>query len=271
MSDTPAPVLFERHGAVVTLTLNRPATGNGINVPLARALMEAAIACDEDDAIRCVVLTGAGRMFCAGGDVGGFAAAGDNAPSLLKELTAYLHMAVSRFARMGKPLVTAVNGAAAGAGFSLAILGDIALAARSAQFALAYGGIGLSPDGGSTWLLPRLVGLRRAQELALTNKRLTAEEAAELGLVTRIVDDAALASEAAALGEQLARSATGAVGRTRNLLLSSFQTSLEEQMELESRAIADASRGPEGREGVAAFLAKRKPDFTITSKGNDNG
>src|SRR3546814_2915828 len=88
MSDTPAPVLFERQGAVVTLTLNRPATGNGINVPLARALMEAAIACDEDDAIRCVVLTGAGRMFCAGGDVGGFAAAGDNAPSLLKELTA---------------------------------------------------------------------------------------------------------------------------------------------------------------------------------------
>src|SRR3546814_2618514 len=117
---------------------------------------------------------------------------------------------------MGKPLVTAVNGAAAGAGFSLAILGDIALAARSAQFALAYGGIGLSPDGGSTWLLPRLVGLRRAQELALTNKRLTAEEAAELGLVTRIVEDAALASEAAALGEQLARSATGAVGRTRD-------------------------------------------------------
>src|SRR3546814_14621137 len=114
MSDTPAPVLFERQGAVVTLTLNRPATGSGINVPLARALMEAAIACDEDDAIRCVVLTGAGRMFCAGGDVGGFAAAGDNAPSLLKELTAYLHMAVSRFARMGKPLVTAVNGAAAG-------------------------------------------------------------------------------------------------------------------------------------------------------------
>jgi 2-(1,2-epoxy-1,2-dihydrophenyl)acetyl-CoA isomerase len=264
MSDnSPLPLLFERDGAVAKLTLNRPEAGNSINVPLARALMEASIVCDEDDTIRCVLLTGAGRLFCAGGDIGGFSAAGEQIPSLLKELTAYLHMAISRFMRMGKPLVTAVNGAAAGAGFSLALLGDITLAARSAKFTLAYGGIGLSPDGGSTWLLPRLVGMRRAQELALTNKRVSAEEAAALGLVTRTVDDDALAGEAASVAAQLAGSATRALGRTRNLLLSSFSASLEEQMELEARAIAASGRDSEGREGVAAYIAKRKPDFTI--------
>lgn len=260
MSDT--PILLERAGGIATVTLNRPLVGNAIDVPLARALMEAAIACDEDDTIRCVVLTGAGKMFCAGGDVSGFASAGEAVPTLLKELTAYVHSAISRFSRMDKPLVTSINGAAAGAGFSLAVLGDIALAARSAKFALAYSGIGLSPDGGSSWLLPRLVGLRRAQELALTNKRVTADEAAALGLVTRTVDDEALAAEAAAVAAQLASSATRAIGRTRNLLLSSFGNSLEEQMELEARAIAASGRDAEGREGIAAFLAKRKPDFT---------
>ena len=149
MSGRPADgtLRFERSGGVATLTLNRPEAANAIDLGLARALMEASIACDEDDGIRCVVLTGAGRMFCAGGDVGAFAASGDQVAALLKELTAYLHMAISRFMRMGKPMVTAINGAAAGAGFSLALLGDIALASRSANFALAYGGLGLSPDG----------------------------------------------------------------------------------------------------------------------------
>jgi 2-(1,2-epoxy-1,2-dihydrophenyl)acetyl-CoA isomerase len=257
------PVLVQRAGAVATLVLNRPDVGNAIDLSLAQALMNAAIACDEDAAIRCVVITGAGRMFCAGGDVAGFASAGDELPVMLKQLTSYLHMAVSRFARMNKPLVTAINGAAAGAGFSLAVLGDIALVARSAKLALAYGGIGLSPDGGATWLLPRLIGLRRAQELALTGQRLTGEEAAAMGLVTRAVDDAALMGEAETMAAKLARGATRALGRTRALLLSSFGNSLEEQLELESRAIAAGGRDAEGREGVAAFLAKRPPDFSV--------
>ena len=257
------PILFERDGTVARLTLNRPQMGNAIDLPLAKALMEASIACDEDDGIRCVVLTGAGRMFCAGGDISGFKAAGDGVPALLKELTSYLHLAVSRFARMAKPLVTVINGPAAGAGFSLAVLGDIALAARSAHFTLAYTAIGLTPDGGATWLLPRLVGLKRAQELTLTNRRLTADEAAAMGLITRTVENEALDSEAATVAAQLSASATRALGRTRNLLLSSFGNGLEEQMELESRSIADSGRDAEGREGITAFLAKRKPDFTI--------
>jgi len=259
---TEVPLLVKQDGGIAILTLNRPDVGNAIDVPLARALMEAAIACSEDDTIRCVVLTGAGRTFCAGGDVGCFASAGSAFPSLLKELTAYLHMAIARFSRMGKPFVTAVNGAAAGAGLSLAILGDIAIAARSAKFVLAYGAIGLSPDGGSTWLLPRLLGLRAAQEFALTNKRLSADEAAAMGLVTRAVDDDQLAQEMMATALSFANSATRSLGRTRTLLLSSFGNSLEEQMELEAQAIAESGRDREGREGVAAFFAKRKPDFS---------
>ena len=255
------PLIFGREGSVARLTLNRPRIGNALDLSLARALMEAAIRCDEDETIRCVVLTGAGKLFCAGGDIGSFAEAADNIAGLLKQLTAYLHMAISRFARMGKPLVTVVNGHAAGAGLSLAILGDIVLAARSAQFTLAYCGIGLSPDGGSTWLLPRLIGLRQTQELALTNKRIPAEEAARLGLITRVVDDEALAADAQFTVKALASSATQALGATRHLLLSSFETSLETQMELEARAIAAASRTAEGREGQAAFLAKRSPTF----------
>jgi 2-(1,2-epoxy-1,2-dihydrophenyl)acetyl-CoA isomerase len=256
-----APLRFERRGALAVLTLDRPSVGNAIDMPLARALMEASIVCDEDDTIRCVILTGAGKLFCAGGDVAGFTRAGDAVPSLLKELTAYMHMAIARFARMPKPLLCVVNGAAAGAGFSLAILGDIVLAARSAKFSLAYGAIGLSPDGAATWLLPRLVGLRRAQELMLTNKRIDADEAATLGLITRAVDDAALAAEADATADLLIKAATKAIGRTRQLLLCSFGNSLETQMELEARSIAEAARGAESREGVAAFIARRPPDF----------
>lgn len=262
MSGTENPLLFAREGGIARLTLNRPEVGNSINVPLARALMEAAIECDEDDGIRCVLLTGTGKLFCGGGDIGGFAAAGSRIPALLKELTAYANSAVSRFSRMGKPMITAVNGPAAGAGFNLSLLGDIVLAAQSAHFTVAYTAIGLSPDGGTTWLLPRLVGLRRAQEWALTNKRVFAPEALEAGLVTRVVEDAALAGEADRLAAQLAGGAVQAMGRTRNLLLDSFSNPLELHMEQEARSIAAAGRGAEGREGIAAFLARRKPDFS---------
>lgn len=262
MTDAQAPLLFERDGAIARLTLNRPTAGNAIDMDLGRALMAAAIQCDEDASIRCVVLTGVGRLFCAGGDVGSFASAGDGLPALLKELTAYVHMTVSRLARMEKPLICAINGPAAGAGLGLAILGDLVLAARSSHFTSAYTAIGLTPDGGSSWLLPRLVGQRRAQELMLTNRRVTAPEAADMGLVTRVVEDADLAAETTALAQQLCAGATRALGRTRSLLLTSLTATLETQMEIEARGIADSARGAEGREGVAAFVQKRKPDFS---------
>jgi 2-(1,2-epoxy-1,2-dihydrophenyl)acetyl-CoA isomerase len=163
---------------------------------------------------------------------------------------------------MRKPLVTAINGPAAGAGISLAILGDLALAAKSANFTVAYTAIGLTPDGGLTWLLPRLIGLRRTQELMLTNRRVTSDEAATLGLVTRVVIDNELATEVQATASNLALSATKALGETRRLLLGSFQSAFEAQMERESRTIANAACTQNGREGIRAFIAKRKPDFS---------
>lgn len=260
-------LIYERDGAVARLTLNRPQVGNAFDQPLARALMEAAIDCDEDDTVRCVLITGAGKLFCAGGDVGAFSQQGDALPRFLKEISTYLHAAIARLARMNKPLVTAVNGPAAGAGLSLAILGDIVLAAPAAHFTAAYTGIGLSPDGGLTWLLPRLVGLRRAQEICLRNRKIAAAEAAELGLITRVVAQDTLADQAAGLAQELSRSATSALGATRRLLLDSYSTPIETQMELESRSIAAQGRTGEGREGVAAFIGKRRPDFMENSNG----
>jgi len=261
-SSTSSVLLLERTGSIATLRLNRPQVGNALDVPLARALMEAAIACDEDEGIRCVVLTGAGRMFCAGGDVASFGAAGDTIPLLLKEITTYLHAAITRLAHMSKPLLTVINGPAAGAGLSLALLGDIAIAARSAHFTAAYTALGLSPDGAATWLLPRFVGLRKAQELTLLNTRVTADDALSLGMITRVVDDADLQGEVQSMSDRLAQAATPALGRVRNLLLDSFGASLEAQMEAEARSIADLSRTAHGREGIAAFVAKRKPQFS---------
>jgi 2-(1,2-epoxy-1,2-dihydrophenyl)acetyl-CoA isomerase len=256
------PLLIDRDGPIATLTLNRPDTGNAINMDLGKALMHAAISCDEDPSVRCVILRGNGQRFCVGGDLTSFAASGQSIGASLKELTAYLHSAIARLARMEKPLITVIQGAAAGAGLSLAALGDIALAARSAQFTPAYTAVGLTPDGGLTWLLPRLVGLRLAQELILENRRLTAAEAAELGLVSRVVADEELTAHSRQVAERLARSATSAIADVRRLLLSAAHSSLETQMEYEARSIANAARHAHGREGISAFLDKRKPNFS---------
>ena len=257
-----APILFERDGAIARLTINRPDAANALDMPTGRALVEAAIECDTNPEIRCVTLTGAGRMFCAGGDIGVMAQAGDKVGAVVGELANIIHMAMARFARMNKPMVNLINGSAAGAGFGLALSGDIVLAARSAKFQAAYAALGVSPDGGLSWLLPRLVGLRRAQEIIITNRRIEAEEAAAIGMITRVVDDEELAEEGARTAAALAAGATRAIGAMRTQLLGSFETSWETQLEIEARGIGAAIGGPEGREGVAAFLAKRKPDFT---------
>lgn len=258
-----AHVLFSVDGPVATIKLNRPEVGNAIGLPLARALLEAAIRCDHDPAIRCVVLTGNGRLFCAGGDLAEFRTAGDGIPGYLSELAGILHLAISRLMRMPKPLVVLVNGPAAGAGLSLAIMGDIVLATRSAHFTPAYGAVGLSPDGGLSWLLPRFIGMRRAQEMIVANRRVAAVEAGSIGLVTRVVDDDALASEGAKLVQSLVASATQAIGATRRLLLETYENGLEAHLEKEARSIAALSSGPEVREGVAAFSEQRKPNFCL--------
>lgn len=254
-------LLCERDGGVARLTLHRPDAANAIDLALGRALMEETLRLDEDPSVRAVLLTGAGRMFCAGGDLRAFADAGDRVPALLKELTTYLHAALSRLARMRAPVIAAVQGPAAGAGMSLACAADLVLAGDRATFTMAYTRAGLTPDGSSTWVLPRVVGVRRTLELMLTNRTLSAAEAAEWGLVSRVVPSDDLPGEAERLARSLAEGPTEAFGATKKLLLLSASQAFEAQMELEARAIADAARTADGREGIAAFLAKRAPAF----------
>jgi 2-(1,2-epoxy-1,2-dihydrophenyl)acetyl-CoA isomerase len=247
-------------GGVASIVLDRPDAANAFDLEFGRELMSVAIRCDEDPAVRAVVITGRGRFFSAGGDLEAFADA-QNIGALIKELTTYAHAALSRFRRMDAPVITAVNGAAAGVGFGLAVAGDLVLAAESAVFTLGYSAAGLVPDGGSTFVLPRLVGARRAMEMMLTNRRLTAEEALEWGLVTRVVPDDLLVEEAMELARTLAEGPTCAFGAIKRLLLDGAAGTLETQMELEARAIAKAAASRDGQEGIAAFLEKRHPTF----------
>ena len=255
-------LLYDVEGGVGRITLNRPKAANAIDLQTAKDLMDAALCADEDPAVRVVVIAAAGRMFCAGGDLASFEKAGDATPALLKELTMHLHAAISRFARMDAPVIASVGGAAAGAGMSLVCATDIALCAESAKFTMAYTNAGLTPDGSSTYYLPRVIGPRRSLELMLTNRRLDAAEALEWGIVNRVVPDDDLATETDALAARLASGPTGAFGVTKRLVLGSFDQSLESQMELEARGIADASRTADAKEGIAAFFEKRKPTFT---------
>lgn len=255
------PVIVSRDGPVARIMLNRPDAGNAIDMALAIALAAAATDVASDPAVRCVVLTGAGRLFCAGGDVGAMAAAGDDAPRFLRKLADTLHGAIDTLSAMPKPLLVVVNGPAAGAGLSLALLGDVVIASRSAHFTAAYTGIGLTPDGGMSWLLPRLVGLRKAQAMILTNERIGADEAERLGLVTRSIGDDELPATIAALTDRLVAAPTAALGAARRLLLDAATSTLRDHLDREAAAIAAAGGRDEAREGVAAFTARRRPDF----------
>lgn len=261
-------VLLTRNAGIARITLNRPEAGNAFNQPMAEALLASALEVANDPEVRVVTLTGAGRMFCVGGDVGDFAANADRIAEFLARLAGTLHQALAQFAAMKKPLVTLVNGPAAGAGMSLAIGGDIVLAAPEAHFTAAYGGIGLTPDGGMTWTLPRLVGMRQAQDIIVTNRRVKADEAQALGLVTRITDEGRLEAEGAALASDLASRAVGAMGQARWLIQTGMTEGFVAQMDRELQSITAAGESAEGREGVQAFLDRRKPDF---QGGNTNG
>jgi 2-(1,2-epoxy-1,2-dihydrophenyl)acetyl-CoA isomerase len=254
-------IIFEVKAQVAFVTLNRPEAFNGLNLAVGKELMHAAIRCDESPEIRAVVLTGAGKAFSAGGDLKFFAGYGDQLSVVLKEMTVYCHAAASRLIRMDKPLITAVNGAAAGMGMSFAISGDIILAAESASFTAAYTAAGLSPDGAMTYLLPRMIGLTRAREMMMTNRRLKAQEALEWGLVNKVVLDGELLKEAESLAKFFANGPTRSFGMVKKLLNESFSATLETQMEQEARGISEMARTIDGIEGVNAFVGKRRPLF----------
>jgi 2-(1,2-epoxy-1,2-dihydrophenyl)acetyl-CoA isomerase len=257
-----ATITFSIEAGIARVVLNRPDAANALNLDLARDLARAALICDNDPSVKVVLLTATGRMFCAGGDLKAFATFGEQTGVKIKELADELHKAISVFARMSPVLVIAVNGTAAGAGFSLALTGDYVIAAESAKFTMAYTRAGLTPDGSSTYYLPRLVGLRKAQELMLTNRTLTAHEASDWGLITRVCPDETLQQEALAIAAELAAGSRSAQGVVKKLLLCTLRNGLEEQMEIEGREIAHAAASPDGKEGIAAFVGKRKATFS---------
>jgi 2-(1,2-epoxy-1,2-dihydrophenyl)acetyl-CoA isomerase len=254
-------VTCELDSGVATIRLNRPDAGNALSASLAEQLFEHVQDVAGNPLVRCVLVTAAGRFFCVGGDVKGMQQAGARVGELVDDLTRPLHGAIGLLLRMDKPLVVAVNGPVAGGGLGLALTGDIVLAAASAHFSMAYSGIGFSPDGATTWLLPRLVGLRLAQEMALTNRRLSSHEAVSSGLVTRLVADEALADEALRIARQLAGGPVAAFAATRRLLLASDLASPEVQMKAEAQSVRRQAEGPEGKEGLTAFMEKRVADF----------
>ncbi|MBW2094342.1 MAG: enoyl-CoA hydratase [Deltaproteobacteria bacterium] len=254
-------LLFDVQKNVGHITLNRPEAANAINLELSKDLMKALMQCDEDPLIRAVLIKGAGPLFCAGGDVKGFAEKGEDLPHYHKQVTVHLHSAMSYLVRMDPPVVAAVHGSAAGAGMSLACACDMTLAAESTRFMMAYTKIGLTPDGGATYTLSRVVGVKRTLELALTNRLLSAEEALQWGIVTRVVPEKDLIQEATALAESLAAGPTKAFGATKRLVQSGLTESFEGQMKHESRSIAEMSRTADAREGISAFVAKRAPNF----------
>ena len=253
-------VHVETRGPVALIRLNRPESANTINLQTAMDLLAAAMTCARNNNVRAVVLTGAGRNFCFGGDLHAIASEGVDG-GYLRELTGYLHSAISHFVRMDPPVIAAVNGTAAGAGVGLTAMADLAICGASSKFNLAYTGVGLTPDAGTSLLLPRVIGARRTMELLLLNRPLLASQALEWGLVNEVVEDDNLLNRAMELAGQLADGATGAFGQTKRLVAHSLGT-LESHMTLESETIASQASTVDGVEGIRAFLEKRKPDFS---------
>lgn len=254
-------VSVELRGRVGVVTLNRPDNANVLNLAMGRELLEAAIACGKHPEVRAVVLTGAGKHFCFGGDLRGMMAEGAAVDAYLRELTSFLHQAISHFVRMDAPVIAAVNGTAAGAGVGLVAMADLAICARSAKFSLAYTGVALTPDGSTSFFLPRLIGSKRAMELILTNRPLTADEALSWGLVNRVVEDSACLEESMRLADSLAAGPVRAFGKAKRLVAGA-SGALEAHLVLESETIAQQAISSEGQEGIRAFLEKRKAQYT---------
>ncbi len=246
---------------VARIVLNRPDQLNAFNEQLHQELADALITLQADDAVRCLLITGAGRGFCAGQDLGAVDLDSDTGIDLGASLERYYNPLVKRIAGMNIPVIAAVNGVAAGAGANFALCCDIVIAARSASFIQSFSKIGLVPDCSGSWFLPRLVGPARAMALALTGDRIDAETAADWGLIWKVVDDDELVSTTEQLAQQLAQGPTASLALTKRLLSQSWQNGLDAQLDLERDFQRALSSSNDFREGVRAFTEKRKPEF----------
>ena len=259
MSET---VKVEKAGAIAKLVLNRPAAYNALDAEMVEALATSLTTLARDDTVRGLVITGAGKAFCSGGDLRWVTAHPQGAAGAFHALAARFHLAVLEIRRMAKPVVAALNGVAAGGGFSLALACDFRVMAESAALRQAYTASGLSIDGGGTFTLPRLVGGARALEIVAFDPPIPARQALEWGLATKVVAVGAVVDEAVALAARIAAGSLHSYGLSKRLLGDAFDTPLEAQLEREREALAACGAHADGQEGLRAFGEKRKPSFS---------
>ena len=249
-------------GGIATVTLNHPEVMNAISVDMLEGLGEAMdFVEDKANGVRCVVLTGAGKGFCAGANLQGRNTGAGSKRGAGAVLESHYHPLLRRIRHLHCPIVTAVNGVAAGAGMSVALMGDLVFAAKSSYFLQAFRRIGLVPDAGSTYILPRKIGVARAMELSLLGEKLPAETALQWGLINRVYDDGALMEETRKIATELANGPTVSLGLIRGLYWDSPENSFEEQIDLEFRTQRLAGATADFKEGVTAFLEKRPAKF----------
>lgn len=254
-------VLYEAKGAVAHITLNRPEQMNAMNLELIDGLA-AAMEKARDPEVRAVVLQANGRCFCAGGDIRAFNRFIDEGTTIPTAMPDRLHEMVETMRNLEKPILASVQGPAAGAGAPLALACDLVVAAEEAIFNFAYARIGLTPDGSSTYFLPRHVGMKKAAEIFMMIPTYTAKEAMELGLVNWVVPGAELVSKTEDIAKQLSEGPTAAFGRLKTLMNATYDNTLRDQLALETRMICDSSTTADFREGIKAFLGKKTPQFT---------
>ena len=258
MSDT---IAIKRHGTIAEVDLNRPESYNAFNLEMVTALAKHMTQLATDDSVRGIVLTGRGKAFCAGGDLKWAVRFSPGHSAAFHTLASQFHLAVVEIRRMNKPVIAALNGVAAGAGFSLALVCDFRIMEKSALLRQAYTSNGLSIDGGGTFTLPRIVGLARALEIVAFDNPISSEQAGEWGLVTKIVEDGRALEEAITMLHQLTKGSLHSFGWSKKLLTDSFNHSFESHIELEREMLCYCVDHPDGQEGLKAFTEKRKPIF----------
>ena len=259
MSDA---VLTQQQENVLEITLNRPDAYNALNLDMMKMLAEALSFAAADPTIEGVIITGSGKAFCAGGDLKWISQQAEEAGSVLYMLAPQFHLSITEIRRMEKPVVAAINGIAAGGGFSLALACDFRVMGKSATLRQAYTSSGLSIDGGGSFALPRIVGLARAMEIMAFDEPISAEQALAWGLVTRLVPDADVLPEALAILNSLTKGAQHSFAWSKKLMMNSFNNTLETQLEWERQGISECAAHPDGQDGIKAFVEKRKPSFS---------